>query len=579
MKTLFLVMALSALFPQASFILPGLSSVPDSGPSGFERSVLALSGASCMEELSAEEISRFERLARRPLDLNRCGRGALITSGLFSGYQAASLLEYRSRTGDIMSWSELALVDGFSVEFAGYLRPFVKIGGGSAPGPDVTRPAGLDGSAALSSDLSLKIPSPSSGGAPYGADCGGRLRLELESPCGAELYWTFSPEFTRKEYGPGTLSAAYYGKKRLSKLVLGHFNARFGQGLLQWSGFSLSGFSSIQAFCRNASGFSPTGSASASLCGAAVELDFGRFGTSAAYSFAENRLLASLSHHTRRTTAGLTFQLRPDGAARYGPGVAAVADLSADCRISLPGASVFAEAAYSPSGGAAFCAGMLFVPEYGYRYAFQLRWYPPASGERSLAAAGAQWPWGFASLEAGLKEGEELRGRALLTLKKDFMLHSWTLSPSFRYACKADCLVSVFSGLEQRHEFRLELDAAAGRFRLRPRLDYVISAGGLSWLGCAESGWDAERLRAFVKAGVFDIPDWDGRIYVYQRSVPGGFSVPAFRGRGFFVSWYLYLAVFRAHGLYITGSTVAYPYDSVSRDGKCSLCIMWKTKF
>ena len=437
----------------------------------------------------------------------------------------------------------------------------------------------MDGSAALSSDLSLKIPSPSSGGALYGADCGGRLRLELESPCGAELYWTFSPEFTRKEYGLGTLSAAYYGKKRLSKLVLGHFNARFGQGLLQWSGFSLSGFSSIQAFCRNASGFSPTGSASASLCGAAVELDFGRFGTSAAYSFAENRLLASLSHHTRSTTAGLTFQLRPDGAARYGPGVAAVADLSADCRISLPGASVFAEAAYSPSGGAAFCAGMLFVPEYGYRYAFQLCWYPPASGERSLAAAGAQWPWGFASLEAGLKDGEELRGRTLLTLKKDFMLHSWMLSPSFRYAWKAGCLVPGFSGLEQRHEFRLELDAAAGRFRLRPRLDYVISAGGLSWLGCAESGWDAERLRAFVKAGVFDIPDWDGRIYVYQRSVPGGFSVPAFRGRGFFVSWYLYLAVFRAHGLYITGSTVAYPYDPAGRDGKCSLCVMWKTKF
>ena len=127
--------------------------------------------------------------------------------------------------------------------------------------------------------------------------------------------------------------------------------------------------------------------------------------------------------------------------------------------------------------------------------------------------------------------------------------------------------------------FHLELDAAAGRFRLRPRLDYVVSAGGLSWLGCAESGWDAERLRAFVKAGVFDIPDWDGRIYVYQRSVPGGFSVPAFRGRGFFVSWYLYLAVLRAHGLYLTGSAVAYPYDPAGRDGKCSLCIMWKTKF
>ena len=180
--------------------------------------------------------------------------------------------------------------------------------------------------------------------------------------------------------------------------------------------------------------------------------------------------------------------------------------------------------------------------------AFQLRWYPPASGGRSLAAAGAQWPWGFASLEAGLKDGEELRGRALLTLKKDFMLHACTLSPSFRYAWKADCLVPGFSGLEQRHEFRLELDAAAGRFRLRPRLDYVISAGGLSWL-------------------------------VYQRSVPGGFSVPAFRGRGFFVSWYLYLAVLRAHGLYLTSSAVAYPYDPAGRDGKCSLCIMWKTKF
>ena len=77
-----------------------------SGPPEAEKALLTLTGASCVEELSEDEIQRFQSLAAHPVDLNQAGRSRLLATGLLTPFQVASLLDYRSRTGAVLSWSE-----------------------------------------------------------------------------------------------------------------------------------------------------------------------------------------------------------------------------------------------------------------------------------------------------------------------------------------------------------------------------------------------------------------------------------------------------------------------------------------
>ena len=52
-------------------------------------------------------------------------------------------------------------------------------------------------------------------------------------------------------------------------MIIGDFSARFGQGLALWNSFSMSGFSTVDSFRKNAGGFSPTSSFTSTLCGLA----------------------------------------------------------------------------------------------------------------------------------------------------------------------------------------------------------------------------------------------------------------------------------------------------------------------
>ena len=106
------------------------------GPWGFQEALLYLSGASCVEELSEDEVARYQSLAARPVDLNTAGRSRLLASGLLTPFQVASLLDYRQRTGVVLSWTELGLVDGFSEELCRALQVFCTLGAvaGEAPG-------------------------------------------------------------------------------------------------------------------------------------------------------------------------------------------------------------------------------------------------------------------------------------------------------------------------------------------------------------------------------------------------------------------------------------------------------------
>ena len=90
-----------------------------------EKEILSLTGAAAIEELEEEEYERLCALLAAPIPINAASLSRLQSCGLFTRFQAISLADYRSRSGEILSLSELALIDGFSRETAEALAPFV----------------------------------------------------------------------------------------------------------------------------------------------------------------------------------------------------------------------------------------------------------------------------------------------------------------------------------------------------------------------------------------------------------------------------------------------------------------------
>ena len=316
--------------------------------SRFEDAVLLLCGAGTLEELSEDEWERYRHLADHPLDLNACTRSAMLSSGLFSPFQAASLLDRRMRDGDILSYTELGYTDGFTPELARALSHFVVLRSRNPPGkPSVPQlhaslllrtscsgsssvPAaraalqtaaahstsganstafGKNPSAATSSFASGKD-DPFSGSAAFGI----KTAISLEGRLDA--FWSARKSYSDRTFGPGTISLAIYGKSIPGRILLGDYSARFGQGLLLWSGFSIAGFSSVQSFRRNASGLSASSSFTRTLHGIGLDLALYRSTISAVWSTPVHstnpRLLALNYNHIFRTSStGATLLADP----------------------------------------------------------------------------------------------------------------------------------------------------------------------------------------------------------------------------------------------------------------------------
>lgn len=424
--------------------------------SRFEDAVLLLCGAGTLEELSEDEWERYRHLADHPLDLNACTRSAMLSSGLFSPFQAASLLDRRMRDGDILSYTELGYTDGFTPELARALSHFVVLRSRNPPGkPSVPQlhaslllrtscsgsssvPAaraalqtaaahstsganstasGKNPSAATSSSASGKN-DPFSGSAAFGI----KTAISLEGRLDA--FWSARKSYSDRTFGPGTISLAIYGKSIPGRILLGDYSARFGQGLLLWSGFSIAGFSSVQSFRRNASGLSASSSFTRTLHGIGLDLALGRSTISAVWSTpvqsTNPRLLALNYNHIFRTSstgatlladpgrlyaasidfrAGLprlslsgefAFELLPASAsAALAPAPASVAASAAVPSLAAP--AVAASASVAPVSAASATpqpdspaaifvpAGLLsavWTPSYGNRLAVLARYYP-----------------------------------------------------------------------------------------------------------------------------------------------------------------------------------------------------------
>lgn len=575
------------------------------GADSFQDAVLLLSGASSMEELSAEELERYEDLRRKPLDINRCSRSRLLSCGLFTPFQVASILEQRRQSGEILSLTELTLIEGFTPRKVDALRHFIVIRSEDGPiGAKRLRPE-LD----LELRGAVSVPVPDSRSKDRGElreSYGAKLHASLGQR--AELSIVGRKSYDSGSFGPVSASAVYYGRRYLGKVVLGAFNARFGEGLTQWSGFSLSSLSTVASFRKSGSGLSSSASFSPGMTGLAADFNLRRFTLSAAIGCAPEAL-AKLGLFTK--ASGSTA---PGSTA---PGIAALADLSwtgrlihagvtATCEAagvhflgSLPNLSLFGETSLTYKGAFSAIAGTVWTPEYARKFALQLRWFDPSiKGKNSGAAFGFELPdWCF-TLDARYRaDTRKQKYRGFLRYSKEIILPACPRAPSSvpppevnlpeasvsvpaRSLTVSARLAANYAPGEAhptRVELRSELAFTSGAWKFSTRLDGIYCAS-FAFHAFLEAGYLTPKLSSYLRLGGFLIDNWDDRIWVYERDAPGSFTVPAYYGRGVHCSLYCAWKPSRHHSLYLRTSLVSYPGNPTPKNGKFEFKLQYRLR-
>jgi len=481
-------------------------------------------------------MERYAELQGHPLPINMADRNRLVSSGLISSYQAASLLDYRTRHGDVLSAAELSAVDGFGLAFAMALSRFVSFS-------SVRQPGALAGDGrwggSVSARLSEKDGAWSEAVKAKSSGRDGRFELALAAKFGAD--------------GSRSASFSLMRRYRRGKLLLGDYNARFGQGLALWSGFSMSGFMDPAAFSRRPSGLSSTWSyGSTSNRGVAADISFGHVSVSAMVAMPglrgwmdegeklEATILpaVNVNWYGRRGDIGVT------GAWGIGAEGASRGKVSTDGRICIAGVDVFGEvAADFMSSTIAGLAGVV-VPVGKSKLGLLGRYYP---ARYSSDGAGAARAWSKVADEAGVSLGLSLGNFASNVdyawrpssgdrQLKGILSGNWRLSGRLSMKPKLTVRLRDYD-LRTRAELRSDLLWNRGRWKATFRADGVW-AGTFGFLGYLEPGFDDGRGAAYIRATVFFADEWDARIYSYERDVPGCYNVPAYYRRGLSASFY-----------------------------------------
>lgn len=509
------------------------------------QAILVITGASSMDELDESTVERFDYYAVHPLDINAASAAKLVSSGLFSSYQAASILEYRARTGDIVSVAELSAVDGIGPGYAAALGEYVTF--------DTARPIGapVADTLRISHNLTVRAVCRSDDRKPYGG-----FKYDIGVGENAGLFWASRITRTEREPGLGTISGEYFG--RHWQFVAGDFGMRLGQGLLVWSGFSLSGVSSASALSRNASGLYASHSYSPMFRGAGTSFSYGKWTGTAAFSW------PSVPMGSVRYRAG-SMDIGANACFVNGaPGV------SCDFRMGFAGWSLFGECAWC--GAPAAVAGVYIVPEYGTEISAQLRYIPT---EYASVYAGPVSSTGRKKDEYGISAAFR-SGRMLLTADASYKPsadacyfkflagRSWQISfgknVGFEPAVRTTLRFRPEDRDKWRGELRLDLGFSAGRLGAALRCQ-TLWCTSFAWLTYAELSFKSA-FSAYLRAGLFRVDNWNDRIYCYERDAPGNFNSLALYGRGWNASAFVSWKINRVHSLYLRLSAIAYPWTS-----------------
>lgn len=531
--------------------------------------LLPLAGVREAEDLDEGEMERLTYWLRHPLAVNLLPRARLLESGLLTPYQVASLLDYRQSHGDILSFTELAAVDGFGEENVRLLRPCLSLASSRIPGqrPDTLR-TGLETllrCAAGSSGFRYGLKNTLTRGDRWGAF------VSLKAPAGAPL---FPP-------APAAVHLLHRTSGRHpGKWILGDFGARFGQGLALWSGFSLSGFSDPASFARKPSGLYPCRSFSPAGMhrGLAGDAQFGRFILSGFVSLpglwegkAAGRVLpgANLAWYGRSGQVSATVFGRDA--------------VSLEGRLCLRGADFFAEvAADGTSRAPAAVAGSVFPvgkrhrvsvlgrfcpPQFGTSWGQPARTWSRRQGERGIAFG---WKWKDLSLTADYAcKGTDPSSPQW----KFYGRYPLQLSENSVFTIRVTERVRPGELLFWKTGLRLDWDATLPGWTYRFRTEGMLCRSA-AFLTYADIGRKTERWALYGRGTLFRIDHWDDRIYSYERDAPENFTVPAYYGRGYAVSLFALRRLRLSDGwrrtlrLYARVSYTACPWGAVRRPSR-----------
>ncbi len=550
------------------------------------------------EELSPYDVERMEDLLSRPLRINQVSSSKLEESGLFSHYQAASLSDYRSRHGDVLSLAELAAVDGFGSDFVARLAPFISLESYRLPGQAAV--------SSVRNDISVRGGYRTGTGLTYG------LKYKLSAGERLSGGIAFSRTSDAEKLYPDAVSGhlAFHMKRHHGKIIAGDFNARFGQGLALWNGMSFSGLTSSSSFMRRPSGLSASSSFTGgyALRGIAAEMRIRKVGisilTAAArekdgFSFMPAANLAWLMRNGRVSMTHYADFKSVGGGLRI-PDMKTAADFA----FCFGGRDVFGEIAYdwvnmkpASLGGTSFRLG----DDVGF--AAMLRYYPAGfSSDRSAAARSTTKCSNEYAVSAALdfSAGKWVTLNGMTGFGSSARRHSGKASADFAFfpeskSADADrslqlkvrtewsvMLTGAFRmdirlservrtwGEPFRTDVRTDFSYLSGHWNLALRIN-ALSCADLGLLGYFEGGYKAEKIALYLRQGFFRIDNWDDRIYAYERDAPGSFNVPAYYGRGLWTAFNMNWKFARWGRMYIRAAAVSYPFMAEKKPGRAEL--------
>ena len=545
--------------------------------------ILALTGCTDPEELDEYEVDRLVQYISHPLKLNVASASGLRSSGLLSPYQVASLIDYRIRHGDVLSYHELSSVDGFNETFVRNLSPFVSLEGG-------TLRNGTSIADRVSNDIALKGGIKFSEGElienhaiKYRCRIGDQLSVAVSDALSGHIEW--EPPRSR------------------IKIIAGDFNARFGQGLSMWNGMSMTGFSKPSAFYRSASGISSSWSFTGSSAHTGIAVEYGRSRTriSSFVAFPGIRSkgadgfsvlpAVNLAWYGRNVCVSMTHYLEIQTAVSATPAFVPDMKTSADVAMCVKGIDLFSEVACDwVNAAVAALAGTVVPLSENLRMAAHLRYYPAyfspirSAAPRSVSKCSNEYGTsicfdyvprterlsGSVSLDAAYLPVSKEEGRESVQLKM-VADGAFKLSDQFLLKFRLSERIRTW-GNPFKTDVRSDLVWTSGYFNATCRIN-VLKYVGYGFLGFLEGGYKGPRVSIYLKQQFFFADNWDDRIYSYERDAPGSFSVPAFYGRGTSTSLMSSCRISKWGRVYLKAGLTTYPFMPLEKKkpGKAEL--------
>ena len=569
--------------------------------------IMRLTGVGDVEELDAEEVERLLRLLEHPVDLNTASSSRLAGCGLMTAYQIAALTDYRMHHGDVMSFMELAAVDGFNADMVEAMRPFVTLSGtdfipqdrvrgarhelavrGAGKGTFTTAEGGTGGGEKMTAEGGT--------GGVKGARPWGGVQIDADWSYGMKYTIEAGPRLTgglgmTRAYGGDTYApSAYTGNlqwdfRRIGgKLIIGDFNARFGQGLALWSGMLMDNLSSPSAMMRKPTGLSRASSftGSSAMSGAAVELGLGSFTLSAAASYP---LVALINAAWTGFNGKVSMTHVADGPSSQGSSsnVSKSDDgwhinkvsmrTSADAAFCFNGVNAYGEAVYSwDEHKPSVLAGTDFPTGENIRTGIQVQCNPGTLHCLAASAAGNGRGGRFGgtlSASATYYPLPKKGNTGSSTQVKARFDGEYSFTQRFKLKFRLTERYRTW-GPAFKTEARADVSYSSGAFTLMSRI-HLLKCDGVSGLGYVEAAWKPHELALYIRQGIFFVDDWDDRIYVYERDAPGSFNVPAMYGRGLWGNVVLSWKVSRAVKIYLRAAYTSYLLMEKKKPGKAEL--------